>query len=57
MDKEGDRLSLFVQNINLHGRNVPLHLQNPDNPSMQQLDTISIKVKNISLLRLMDRYI
>jgi hypothetical protein len=29
MDNEGDRLSLLVQGINLRGRQVPLHSQNP----------------------------
>jgi hypothetical protein len=49
MDNEGDRLSLLVQGINLRGRQVPLHSQNPHNPSRLQPDTIRIKVKNIPL--------
>ncbi|CAG2234765.1 unnamed protein product [Mytilus edulis] len=49
MDNEGDRLSLLVQGLNLRGRQVPLHSQNPHNPSTLQKDTIRIKVKNIPL--------
>ncbi|CAC5380921.1 unnamed protein product [Mytilus coruscus] len=49
MDYEGDRLSLLVQGLNLRGRQVPLHSQNPHNPSTLQKDTIRIKVKNIPL--------
>jgi hypothetical protein len=35
--------------INLRGRQIPLHLQNPHNPSRYQPDTIRIKIKNIPL--------
>ncbi|CAC5368060.1 unnamed protein product [Mytilus coruscus] len=43
MDNEGDRLSLLVQWFNLRGRQVPLHSQNPHNPSTLQNDAIRIK--------------
>jgi hypothetical protein len=42
-------MSLLVQGINLRGRQVPLHSQNPHSPSRLQPDTIRIKVKNILL--------
>jgi len=42
MDNEEDRQSLLVQGINLRGRQIPLHLQNPHNPSRYQPDTIRI---------------
>ena len=38
MDNEEDRQSLLVQGINLRGRQIPLHLQNPLNPSRYQPD-------------------
>jgi hypothetical protein len=49
MDNEEDRQSLLVQGINLRGRQIPLHLQNPHNPSRYQPDTIRIKIKNVPL--------
>ena len=50
MDNEEDKLSLLVQGINLRGRQVALHSQNPHNPSnLLQPDTIRIKVKNVPL--------
>ena len=49
MDNEEDRQSLLVQGINLRDRQIPLHLQNPHNPSIYQPDTIRIKIKNVSL--------
>ena len=49
MDNEEDRQSLLVQRINLRGRQIPLHLQNPHNPSRYQPDTIRIKIKNVPL--------
>ncbi|CAC5422507.1 unnamed protein product [Mytilus coruscus] len=49
MDNKEDKLSLLVQGINLRGRQVPLHSQNPHNPSNLQPDTIRIKVKNVPL--------
>jgi hypothetical protein len=39
----------LVQGINLRGRQIPLHLQNPHNPSRYQPDTIRIKIKNVPL--------
>ena len=36
MDNEEDRQSLLVQGINLRGRQIPLHLHNPHNPSRYQ---------------------
>ena len=49
MDNEADRLSLLVQGLNLRGRQIPLHSQNPHNPGRLQPDTIRIKVKNVPL--------
>ncbi|CAC5398023.1 unnamed protein product [Mytilus coruscus] len=50
MDNEEDKLSLLVQGVNLRGRQVPLHSQNPHNSSnLLQPDTIRIKVKNVPL--------
>jgi hypothetical protein len=48
MDNE-DRQSLLVQGIHMRGRQIPLHLQNPRNPSRYQPDTIRIKIKNVPL--------
>ncbi|VDI80002.1 Hypothetical predicted protein [Mytilus galloprovincialis] len=50
MNNEEDKLSLLVQGINLRGRQIALHSQNPHNPSnLLQPDTIGIKVKNVPL--------
>jgi hypothetical protein len=38
-----------VEGLNLRGRRVPLHTQNPRNPQRFRPDTIRIKVKNIPL--------
>ncbi|CAC5414995.1 unnamed protein product [Mytilus coruscus] len=42
MDNEEDKLSLLVTGMNLRGRQVPRHSQNPRNPGNIQPDTIRI---------------
>ncbi|CAG2238381.1 unnamed protein product [Mytilus edulis] len=49
MDNEEDKLSLLVTGMNLRGRQVPLHSQNPRNPGNLQPDTIRIIVKNVPI--------
>ena len=49
MDNTEDRITLIVEGLNLRGRRVPLHTQNPRNPQRFRPDTIRIKVKNIPL--------
>ena len=45
MDNTEDRITLIVEGLNLRGRRVPLHKQNPRNPQRFR----RIKVKNIPL--------
>jgi hypothetical protein len=47
MDNTEDEITLIVEGLNLRGRRVPLHTQNPRNPQRFRPDTIRIKVKNI----------
>ncbi|VDI62861.1 Hypothetical predicted protein [Mytilus galloprovincialis] len=49
MDNEEDKLSLLVTGMNLRGRQVPLHSQNPRKPGNLQPDTIRITVKNVPI--------
>jgi len=49
LDNIEDRITLIVEGLNLRGRWVPLHTQNPRNPQRIRPDTIRIKVKNIPL--------
>jgi hypothetical protein len=52
MDITEDRITLIVEGLNLRGKRVPLHTQNPRNPQRFRPDTIRIKVE-ISLFPLM----
>jgi hypothetical protein len=43
MDNTEDKITLIVEGLNLRGRCVPLHTQNPRNPERFRPDTIRIK--------------
>ena len=49
MDNTEDKITLIVEGLNLRGRCVPLHTQNPRNPQRFRPDTTHINVKNIPL--------
>ena len=49
MDNTEDKITLIVEGLNLRGKWVPLHTQNPRNPQRFRPDAIRIKVKHIPL--------